>query len=214
MRENTNNLKLSRQEAKSLKDLAYDAISDGILSGDIPVGTRLKEPELSEQLGISRGPIREALNLLMQDGFIVSIPHKGAVVVEVSARETEEVYIPIRRIVEHYAFHKAHHLLNANDYAYLEEIIQELAKAYRDQNMESVAKLDFEFHRYVVSKCTSPALNSIWHSLSARITRRIYSQTRVAHLAVNIVEQHKELLQIVKRGDEEQLKLLLQGHFI
>lgn len=213
MREN-NNLKLPRQEAKSLKDLAYDAISDGILSGEIPVGTRLKEPELSAQLGISRGPIREALNSLTQDGFIISIPHKGAVVAEVSVRETEEVYIPIRRIVEHYAFLNAHHVLKADDYTYLEEIIQNLADAYRSQNMELVAKLDFEFHRYVVSKCTSPALNSIWHSLSARITRRIYSQTRVAHLAVNIVEQHRNLLHIVKKGDKKQLKLLLEDHFI
>jgi len=210
---NKNSIKLQLQEIKSLKDIAYDAISFGILTGEIKVGTRLIESELSRQLGISRGPIREALNVLEQDGFIQSVPYKGAIVAEISQQETEDVFIPIRKFIENYAFTRAHKILDEKDYSKLGEIIKNIGVAYNNQNYQLATKYDFEFHKYIINKCTSPTLNSIWHSLSARITRKIYLQTMDSEIAHNIVEQHKNILDCIRNNKVNCLKILLETHF-
>jgi len=209
-----NSYNLTRQKIKSLKDIAYDAISKNILSGDIPIGARLKETDLSEQLGISRGPIREALDLLEQDGFIYSIPNKGAVVSELVSPEVDEVYIPIRRIVERYTLIKSPEILADADFHNLNIVIENLEKAYQKGDMAAVTRFDYEFHRYIISKCASPTLKSIWYSLSARISRRILSQTRVTELAETVVKQHKDLLDGIKEKDIKRLEKLIQEHII
>ena len=70
----------SRGPAPSNVDVAVEALRDAILDGRLKPGERLKEVPLAEQLGISRGPIREALRLLERDGLIELIPNRGAVV--------------------------------------------------------------------------------------------------------------------------------------
>lgn len=210
----TNSYNLSKHKIRSLKDVAYDAISKSILSGDIPIGTRLKETEISEQLGISRGPIREAFDLLEQDGFIYSIPNKGAVVAELLSPEVDEVYIPIRRIVERYTLVNSPDILTPSDFNYLLLTVDNLEKSYVKNDMEAVTRYDYEFHRYIISKCASPTLKSIWYSLTARITRRIYSQTQVTELAANVVQQHRDLLDSIKNNDQTKLIVLIQEHFI
>lgn len=210
---NNHAIKLQQPEIKSLKDNAYDAISFGILNGQIPVGTRLIESDLSNQLGISRGPIREALNNLEQDGFVQLIPYKGAVVGDISQEETEEVFIPIRRLIENYAFNRAHKILQSEDYSNLETIVDKIKIAYENKSYELATKYDFEFHKYIMNKCTTPALNSVWHSLSARITRKIYLQTMDSEIAHDMVEQHQEILRFIKNDEKKNLERILEHHF-
>jgi DNA-binding GntR family transcriptional regulator len=210
---------LKKRKIKSMKDIAYEAISESILSGNIPAGDRLIEAELSRQLNISRGPIREALLRLMQEGLVYSYPYKGAVVAEISAKETREVYIPIRMIVERYAFHQARHILTDEDYDYLYSLVDELYQACKDGDTDKIAKLDTEFHEAIVEKCASPTLRAIWSSLSSRISLQIFSQTRFANSAtspdnstVDIADEHSELLQCLKSNDMEKLDILLDDH--
>ncbi|MCI8398487.1 MAG: GntR family transcriptional regulator [Oscillibacter sp.] len=66
--------KLKREQVKSLRDVAYEAMKEAILSGDIAPGEKLTETDLSNQLSISRGPIREALRQLERGG---GVPHGG-----------------------------------------------------------------------------------------------------------------------------------------
>ena len=86
-------LRLSaRGPAPSNVDVAVDALRDAIVDGRVKPGQRLKEIPLAEQLGVSRGPIRDALRLLERDGLIDVIPNRGAVVPEVRALDVLEVY--------------------------------------------------------------------------------------------------------------------------
>jgi DNA-binding GntR family transcriptional regulator len=78
--------------APSNVDVAVEALRDAIVDGRLEPGQRLKEIPLAEQLGVSRGPIRDALRLLERDGLIEVIPNRGAVVPEVHALDVLEVY--------------------------------------------------------------------------------------------------------------------------
>ncbi len=82
----------ARGPAPSNVDVAVEALRDAIVDGRVKPGQRLKEIPLAEQLGVSRGPIRDALRLLERDGLIDVIPNRGAVVPEVRALDVLEVY--------------------------------------------------------------------------------------------------------------------------
>jgi len=210
---------LRKQDIKSLKDMAYEAIGESILSGIIPAGAKLVETELSKQLNISRGPIREALLHLEQEGLVCSYPYRGTVVAEISAKETEEVYIPIRMIVERYAFRQAPAILAPEDYLDLASLVQGMFQACRKMDTELIARLDSRFHETVVMKCTGPTLRAIWRSLASRISLQIHSQTRCANLSAltaessdAIAHEHEILLQCVRENNLEKLDALLDEH--
>ena len=81
-----------RGPAPSNVDLALEAIRDAIVDGTLRPGDRIKELPLSEQLGFSRAPIRDALRLLERDGLVRLIPNRGAFVPELRALDVLEVY--------------------------------------------------------------------------------------------------------------------------
>ena len=111
----------SKTPKQSLKNLAYESIKTAIVKGDLPPGQRLLETEIASQMGISRGPVREAIRQLDQDGLPYSHPHRGTVVLEMDPEETEKVFVPTRRIIEEYVAEKASFKLDDEDYQNLEE---------------------------------------------------------------------------------------------
>ena len=121
-----------RENVKSLRDIAYESIKEAILSSDLQPGEKLTESDLSEQLGISRGPIREAFRQLERDGLVHSQPYKGTVVAEFSMEETDQVYIPIRQQIERYACCQAMELFGEEDYTFLESCITEMECSFTE----------------------------------------------------------------------------------
>ena len=93
-------------ERRVLRQDILFGLRSGILSGEIPAGTRLLEIPLATELGVSRGPVREALRQLEQEGLVEFFPHRGAVVVGVGESEIETIYA-IRALLEERAFAKA-----------------------------------------------------------------------------------------------------------
>jgi DNA-binding GntR family transcriptional regulator len=75
-----------------LVDRLAGAIQTRVLSGDVPVGTRLRQEALAEEFGVSRTPVREALRKLQSTGLVELLPNRGAVVRGPSAREIREAY--------------------------------------------------------------------------------------------------------------------------
>src|SRR5262249_11408572 len=81
-----------RLENLTLWQRVYDHLREEILSGELPAGSELQEVALSSQLGVSRGPIREAIGRLAAEGLVVVRPRRGAVVRALSKQEFLEAY--------------------------------------------------------------------------------------------------------------------------
>ena len=79
-------------EPSLLTDRVYGAIREGIRSGAIAAGSRLRLRDLAAQLGTSPMPVREAIGRLEQDGLVVRVPHRGAVVADLTPAELAHVY--------------------------------------------------------------------------------------------------------------------------
>ena len=100
----------------------------GILTGEIAPGTRLLEVPLANELGVSRGPVREALRQLEQEGLVEFFPHRGAVVVGVAEAEVETIY-GIRALLEGRAFARACRVVTDDDLDALADMVERMIEA-------------------------------------------------------------------------------------
>ena len=209
------NYKFKRENIKSLRDIAYEAIRDAILSNHLAAGEKLTEADLSKQLGISRGPIREAFRQLERDGLVQSQPYKGTVVAEFDTEEAKKVYVPIRQLVEQYACSRAATVFQEEDYEYLNQCISKMEEDCAQRDVETISKDDAEFHRYIVTKCSSCLLTSIWESLAAHFYGRIFFQDRLKQEKPEfsyIPKEHTELIAAMKTGDEQAIMEIIKVH--
>ena len=207
--------KLKKENVRSLKDIAYNAIKEAILSSNYTAGEKLVEAELAEQLGISRGPVREALSQLEHDGLVLSQPYKGTVVAELSDDEYEAVYIPLRRLIEGYACKKANEMFTDDDYKYLLSCTAKMEIACDDKDIEQVSKLDEDFHKYIILKCTSKMLTSLWESLSVHFYARIFFQNRIKRnepTFEEIPQEHYDLIDAIKSSNSGLIEQTLKAH--
>src|SRR5919199_1243198 len=94
--------RLERLEPRALSRRIVDQLKRVIIAGELRPGDRVLETDLAEQLGVSRGPVREAFRQLEQEGLLVSYPHRGTFVASVPEDEIEEVYA-LRAQIEVYA---------------------------------------------------------------------------------------------------------------
>ena len=95
-------VKITGNEYLPLRDVVFNTIKDGILSGRLRPGERLLENQLAEELGVSRTPIREALRMLEIENLVDLIPRKGAQVREMSEKDIKDV-LEIRKVLEELA---------------------------------------------------------------------------------------------------------------
>lgn len=96
-------MKLERLTESTRREHIVRSLRELIVSGAVPAGERLTETELSAQLGVSRGPLREAVRELVSDGLLVSQPYRGLFVRDFTRRDLEELY-SLRTILEKLAF--------------------------------------------------------------------------------------------------------------
>jgi DNA-binding GntR family transcriptional regulator len=152
-----------------------------IVEGEIPPGTRLLEIPLATRLGVSRGPIREALRQLEQEGLVEFEPHRGAVVVGVPDDEIETMY-GIRALLEETAFARASRRAKPKDVEALEEIVESMIAASEVLDVERVTELDLEFHGRVVELSGLRYLRRLWTSIDGLVrlrNARMRQQVRV-----------------------------------
>ena len=113
---------------KSLREAALAAIRQAISRGDLKPGQRLVESDVAEQMGISRAPVREALRQLETEGLVVSEPHRGTFVAEVSATDLWEIYT-LRAAIERLAVRLVTEKASAEMLAQLQQAVADMAQA-------------------------------------------------------------------------------------
>ncbi len=190
-----------------------EALRNEIIAGHFEPGERLIEATLSQELGTSRGPVREALRQLENEGLVKSVPYKGAVVLGVSDEEVQEVLIPIRLVLERYSFARAVRVMTDADFAELGKQIWVMERAARDNDLLKVVEADLRFHDIVISSADQPHTAQIWRSIWPRIRAYFFRYGRSASLQV-MVEEHRELLDVLQTRDENRVLQQLERHIV
>jgi DNA-binding GntR family transcriptional regulator len=146
-------------------------LRSGILSGEIPHGTRLLEVPLSTELGVSRGPVREALRQLEQEGLVEFFPHRGAIVVGVADAEIDAIY-GIRAVLEERAFARACRIIDGEELDALAETVERMIEASEAGDAAAVTEHDMRFHGRIVELSGFQYLRRLWTSIDGVVRLR------------------------------------------
>jgi DNA-binding GntR family transcriptional regulator len=156
----------------SLSDLAVDRLREAIVVGHLKPGERLVETKISSSLGISRGPLREALRVLAGDGLIQIRQNRGAYVVSPSGDELESMVLA-RAIAEGTAARLITAERSALTLGLLRSILERQQEARSKSDHRALALIHWEFHRTICDRSNNPFLLDLWTKVSNVI--RIYS---------------------------------------
>ncbi len=191
--------------------LVADAIRDRIADGSFAAGTQLTEVQLASQLGVSRGPVREAFQRLVQEGLLEARPHRGVFVVELSPADVADVYAA-RRAVEREA---ARRVARASDPAALRALgalVTEMAAEAKGGSWSALADLDLRFHEAMVEAAGSARLNRMFATLLVE-TRLCLAGLRDAHPEPRtVVAEHRALVKALRSGDEADVLACVDRH--
>lgn len=197
--------------AKSLEESVFSRLEDEILTGALKPGESLTELGLVSRLGVSRTPIRGALQRLADEGLVDTAVNKGAVVVGVSERDLIDIY-SIRMRLEGLAASIAAERMTEEQIRRLEDSV-ELAEFYiRKADAEHLKELDSEFHNIIYEATGNRLLGKILSNLHKTIKRyRKLSLTAPGRLQSS-VEEHREILCAIKARNSRLADELTSKH--
>ncbi len=155
-----NELKPLVHKHNSLSELAYEAIREKILSGDYKPGEWLRQEELSQQLGVSHTPVREALDRLVADGLVERVPHKGVRVSTIDENDIAEVY-SLRLLLEPVIVRLTASNISSEELRQLEAIVDQAKNLTVLDDMPLRRQLNREFHCMICKTCGSTTLTRL-----------------------------------------------------
>jgi DNA-binding GntR family transcriptional regulator len=182
-----------------------------ILSGRLEPGQRLTELELSQRFHAGRGLVRQALQQLALQGLVTTKKNCGVTVSAAAPKDIREVIVPIRRTIEIHALRYIYDDLMPVDFARWDEILADMKAACRKQDIHSAVEADVAFHRYLVERAGQPDLMAIWEMLVGRIRSHFRRAQRQVTSLMDIHEEHREILDAFRAGDEDAAVKLLHA---
>ncbi|BCJ86925.1 GntR family transcriptional regulator [Effusibacillus dendaii] len=197
------------EQPQLFKQHAYEEIKNAIINHVIPQGEILSERNLSESLGISRTPLREAIHMLELEGWVKSIPRKGVFVSHISQKDVEEV-LQLRSANESLVMELLIPKITDKEDQTLEEIFMHQLNHQHDN--KSFISIDKDFHMYLAELSGNDRLIQLMHNLSDLMRwfgiRAIHTTDRIQET----LQEHRAIIAGVKKRDVNLAKIAVAKH--
>lgn len=198
-------------ENVTLRERVFEHLRDEILSARLAPGTELHEVALASSLGVSRGPLREALGRLAAEGLVTITPRRGASVTKLTRREFIEAY-QVREALESLAVRLAVPKLTASDRALLHELHDQMVSDARAGDVRSFFEVNRRFHEIFVRASGNERLQRM-HTLLIDQMGRLMSKSHELRGGLDqSVAEHGAILAAVDAHDAERAARLLEEH--
>jgi DNA-binding GntR family transcriptional regulator len=200
------------QAQPALSKSVVDALRDLIATGQLEQGEHLKENEIATALGVSRGPVREALTQLANEGYIELRRHRGAFVTTLTRRDIDEVYT-LRLALERLAMRRAATRMTADQLAGLDRVLETMKKVPRNFTVHQAVELDLVFHDLVFQAADHGRLLRSWQFVRSQVSFFLYARNS-AHPDFRQVgyDEHKEIRDVLAAGDPEAAAAAIVDH--
>lgn len=199
-------------QRKSTAAIVADQLRSAIMYGSLPPGSQMGEADLAARLGVSRGPLREAMQRLVQEGLLHSEPHRGLFVATMDAEDVRDLYTA-RLAVERAACEQIirHHRKEA--VAELAAAQARMVSAAAKGDRVELTDADQEFHETLVRGSRSPRLQRMAQTLlvEKRMCLAALADKYPAD-AQALVDEHRGLVDAIDVGDEALLLRRLEEH--
>ncbi|MHA6625719.1 GntR family transcriptional regulator [Pseudonocardia sichuanensis] len=193
------------EQGGQLAERTYEAVKSAILVNRLPPGTPLSVPELARQLGVSRSPVREAVQRLIYDGLATHAPNRGAEVSRVDIDDLRQLYL-VREQLEGLAARLATEHLDADSLAGLREILAEHEAALATSSGEDILAhidLDRRFHRTLRELAANPHLTAALEPMAGRSHFALHSLWRSPDAPRLALDEHRQIVEAMVAGDPE-----------
>jgi len=198
--------------SKTLSDHVYHVLRARIGRGLYDAGRFIREQEISEALGVSRTPVREALARLASEGLLERIPHRGFRVSVEPLLDALELY-PIVGSLDLLAGKLAFPNLTESDFEILERINRELAEAIEADDTKRAVELNYAFHRHISERSGNSRLAAMLDDLRTRILPwELWYFENVEDLEHQSVDEHAEILAAVRAGDFDRAASIFESN--
>lgn len=201
----------SLDNSNSLRGKVFREIEKAILDGVFAPGDSLIEQKLSNELGVSRTPVREALRQLELEGLVKTIPNKGAVVIGISQKDIEDIY-SIRMHVESLAARWSAVRISDEELSEFREII-ELQEFYCSRgDYIQVWHLDTKFHELLYETCGSRILKHTLTNFNHYVQKSREISVKTSGRAVKSVSEHRSIYEALALRDADRAEHLASEH--
>jgi DNA-binding GntR family transcriptional regulator len=192
-----------------LRQQVYETLEGLIIYGGLSPGQHLVESDLAKRLGVSRIPVREALQLLHRDGWVDLRPRQGAFVHQPTVREADEVF-SVRTLLEVESTRLAAQNVTEQALSRLNEIVDAGREALRFADERELVKLNSAFHGEVTNLSGNQVLADLLHRLDARI--RWYFAPVVMARGAGSWKEHAQIVESLAAGDAERTAETMRKH--
>jgi DNA-binding GntR family transcriptional regulator len=192
--------------------IVTERLRASIVNGSLKPGSQLSEVELADSFGVSRGPVREALQRLVQEGLLLSEPHRGVFIPVLTDDDVLDIYLArealesaaIRSIVANGTSAAASQALDQN--------VTEMEQAEAAGDWESVGNFDLEFHVALVAASGSQRLQRMFSTVISE-TRLCLGVLTAGDARADLVQEHRQICTLMQEGETEQALVVLRKHF-
>lgn len=207
---------VKKVQKRSAEMQAADVLRDAIISGNIPLGTRLTELNSAEQLGVSRSTIRTAFHQLVQEGLIIQVPYTGWTVMTLSSQDAWELYtlrasleaLAARLVAQHIRDGKQSEVVRAH----INKAFLNLKNACDSGKKGKIAEEDMNLHKTIVLLSEHNRLIDQYSRIQHQILIYIRSSDALVLEPEKIIEQHEPLIEALLKGDAERASLAAVQH--
>ena len=187
------------ERVQTIREQIADHIRADILSGQLPEGEQLREQLLAQRFGVSRGPVRDVLLQLTQEGLLVSKPNCGVRVGPAPDAWIQPLVVDLRQRIEIFALRKVLKELDDEAIQRLDAMVESLRKACERSDLAAIVKYDMGFHRYILEMAGGEDLVSVWLPI---VQRMMLHYTRHE----DMMESHREHAAILDAIRDKDIK--------
>jgi DNA-binding GntR family transcriptional regulator len=200
--------RIQRLDQSPLRDRVHSQLEELITSGAFPAGSKLVEGEIAGLLGVSRGPVRETLQILSRDGFVDLRPRQGAFVHQPTDEEVDHFY-EVRRVLECESARLAALRINDQGRARLSKLLED-ATTLLEQGEDPSALNRIRIHQEITRVAGNPLLEGMLTDLNKRWTW--YLSPFDPTLRRRAWDEHRVIVEVIASGDQDQAVRAMGDH--
>jgi DNA-binding GntR family transcriptional regulator len=198
---------------QTLRPQVLEWLREALVSGVLIPGQRVNEVHVAQQLGVSRGTLREALRNLEQDGLLVSVPHRGTFVRKLTAKQVRDVY-EVLGMIEGLAARRAAERLTPELSAELTDLLDRFEEVRRDggASLRDRQDADMAFHERICELADSEALLSTWRGLRGVVMAVVFNAGEETVAPLQDPTAHRHLLDVLQSAPGESIETTFRDH--
>ena len=182
-----------------------------ITDGTFPLGSQVREAQLAVRLKVSRGPVREALQRLVQEGLLRSERNHGVFVISLGEDDIADIYLA-RGAIEGTAILTLMRQRDTQAFDRLQYLVDRMSVIAEEGRWKELADLDLRFHESLVDASNSERLRRMYGTLLAETRMCLAALESAYPIRKRLVDEHKKLLAAMRSGSEQEALQLVRSH--